>query len=110
LTQWDEAERWGVKACIDCGCCDYVCPSHIPLVDWFRFGKSELRQRAQEQSFAELSRQRFQAREQRLARAEQDKARRLAERKDKLRSEAERKRQLAAAIGRAEARHEDEPS
>lgn len=110
--QWEHATNWGLDACIDCGCCDYVCPSHIPLVEWFRFGKGELRQRASEADFVEQSRQRFEARSQRLARAEQDKARRLAERKHKLRSEAERKQQLAAAIERADARRDppDEPS
>ncbi|HRH82041.1 MAG TPA: electron transport complex subunit RsxC [Thiobacillaceae bacterium] len=32
--------------CFECGCCTYVCPSHIPLVQQFRAAKSVLRDRA----------------------------------------------------------------
>ena len=32
----------GLADCIECGCCAYVCPSQIPLVDWYRSGKSAL--------------------------------------------------------------------
>jgi electron transport complex protein RnfC len=30
--------------CFECGCCSYVCPSHIPLVQHFRVSKSILRE------------------------------------------------------------------
>ena len=33
-------------ACFECGCCTYVCPSNIPLVQQFRIAKSVLRERA----------------------------------------------------------------
>ena len=29
-------ERYGLMDCIECGCCDYVCPSQIPLAERFR--------------------------------------------------------------------------
>jgi electron transport complex protein RnfC len=32
--------------CFECGCCTYVCPSHIPLVQQFRVAKGILRERA----------------------------------------------------------------
>jgi electron transport complex protein RnfC len=32
----------GLKDCIACGCCSFVCPSHIPLVHYFNFAKGEL--------------------------------------------------------------------
>ncbi len=32
--------------CFECGCCTYVCPSHIPLVQKFRVAKGILRERA----------------------------------------------------------------
>lgn len=32
--------------CFECGCCTYVCPSNIPLVQQFRVAKSILRERA----------------------------------------------------------------
>ena len=33
-------ERHGLADCIECGCCDYVCPSHIPLTGHFIRGKA----------------------------------------------------------------------
>jgi len=78
---FDEADKHGLNACIECGCCDFVCPSHIPLAQWFRFGKSELHILAEERKAAELARQRFEAREQRLARIRQNREERLEEKK-----------------------------
>jgi electron transport complex protein RnfC len=31
--------------CFECGCCSYVCPSNIPLVQYFRISKSVMRER-----------------------------------------------------------------
>ena len=31
--------------CFECGCCTYVCPSHIPLVQYFRLSKGILREK-----------------------------------------------------------------
>ena len=36
------AEKWGVLECVECGCCQYVCPSKIPLVHWIRWGKNKI--------------------------------------------------------------------
>lgn len=30
------AERGGIEACIECGICSYVCPSHLPLLEGIR--------------------------------------------------------------------------
>ena len=30
--------------CMECGCCAYVCPGKLPLVDHFRSGKQALRE------------------------------------------------------------------
>jgi electron transport complex protein RnfC len=40
--KWEQAEKWGVLDCIECGCCRYICPSKIPLVHWLRLGKNKL--------------------------------------------------------------------
>jgi len=32
--------------CFECGCCTYVCPSHIPLVQQFRVAKGILREKS----------------------------------------------------------------
>lgn len=37
-----EAENWGVTDCVECGCCQYTCPSKIPLVHWIRLGKNKV--------------------------------------------------------------------
>jgi electron transport complex protein RnfC len=99
--QWDETAALGVDACIECGCCDFVCPSHIPLTSWFRHAKGEVRALARERAVAAAARERFEARDVRLARARQEKAERLERRKRKLRDDADRKRQIAAALARA---------
>ncbi|TCJ15803.1 electron transport complex subunit RsxC [Parasulfuritortus cantonensis] len=39
--------RYHLGDCFECGCCTYVCPSNIPLVQQFRAAKSVLRQRAE---------------------------------------------------------------
>ena len=45
----DNSVGLGLLDCIACGSCSYVCPSHIPLVQYFNYAKGELtaRQRAQ---------------------------------------------------------------
>jgi electron transport complex protein RnfC len=40
--KWTEAEKWGILDCVECGCCQYICPSKIPLVHWMRVGKNEI--------------------------------------------------------------------
>jgi len=36
------AEKWGILDCVECGCCQYICPSKIPLVHWMRVGKNRI--------------------------------------------------------------------
>jgi electron transport complex protein RnfC len=38
----EEAEAWGILDCVECGCCQYICPAKIPLVHWIRLGKSKI--------------------------------------------------------------------
>ncbi len=47
----DASVQLGLLDCIGCGSCSYVCPSHIPLVQFFNYAKGELasRQRSQHQ-------------------------------------------------------------
>ncbi|GFP21806.1 Na+-translocating ferredoxin:NAD+ oxidoreductase subunit C, partial [Candidatus Hakubella thermalkaliphila] len=36
---FDTALEYSIMSCDDCGCCAYVCPSNIPLVQLLRYGK-----------------------------------------------------------------------
>jgi electron transport complex protein RnfC len=37
------AEEYNLMDCFECGACSYVCPSHIPLVQYFRLAKKMVR-------------------------------------------------------------------
>jgi electron transport complex protein RnfC len=39
-------EQYHLGDCFECGCCTYVCPSHIPLVQQFRVAKGILREKS----------------------------------------------------------------
>lgn len=41
VDDFNGAEDYGLKDCILCGSCSYVCPSHIPLVQYFQYAKGE---------------------------------------------------------------------
>ena len=106
---WEETRETGLRDCIECGCCDFVCPSHIPLVEWFRFGKSKLRELDQEKGKSETARERFEARETRLQRDKRERQQRRAEKKRALRDDQEKKNKVAEAVERARKRREDSP-
>jgi electron transport complex protein RnfC len=43
---YDEmAANHNLMDCFECGSCAYVCPSHIPLVQYFRLSKAMVRKR-----------------------------------------------------------------
>lgn len=45
--QYEEmAARYHLGDCFECGCCSYICPSNIPLVQQFRIAKQVLREQA----------------------------------------------------------------
>jgi electron transport complex protein RnfC len=37
-----DAERWQALDCIECGCCSYVCPAGLPLVQAIRHAKATI--------------------------------------------------------------------
>ena len=39
-------DSFNLQSCFECGCCSFVCPSHIPLVQYFRIAKAINRERA----------------------------------------------------------------
>lgn len=40
--RYEEAEKWGIMDCIECGTCTFVCPAKRPLLQSIRFGKYEI--------------------------------------------------------------------
>ena len=74
--------EYGLTDCIECGCCDLVCPSHIPLTSNFRQAKARMRELADEKARAERARRRFEARNARLKAEEAERATELARQKE----------------------------
>jgi electron transport complex protein RnfC len=58
--------------CIECGCCDAVCPSQIPLVREFQQAKQAAFAEQQARSSAAHAKMRFEARQARLLREQQE--------------------------------------
>ena len=100
-----EAVDLGLKDCIACGCCAYVCPSSIPLVQHFTYAKNELSARDRATLRMESTKKLAQAREARLAEEAREKAEAAAKRK------AERAAAAAAkTAASAEASPQGEPT
>jgi electron transport complex protein RnfC len=95
----DGAEHHRIFSCMECGCCAYVCPAQIPLVDYFRFVKSEIRARNEERKAADQARTRFEFRSLRLEREKTEKAARLAARAAETRARSD-SALIAAAVER----------
>jgi electron transport complex protein RnfC len=86
------AVKFGLKDCIACGSCSYVCPSHIPLVHYFTYAKGDLaaqeRSKLKQEATKKLADERI-ARTERLARERAEKAaKRKAAREAKERAAA----------------------
>jgi electron transport complex protein RnfC len=90
---FDAAAEFMLGDCIACGCCAYVCPSHIPLVQYFSHAKGELYARERTKLRAEATKRLAEARIVRLER----------ETKEKAEAALRRKAERAAAKAKAEA-------
>ena len=64
--EFEKAQDHNLSDCIECGACAWVCPSQIPLVQYYRYAKGRVKSINSEARLAELARQRFETREQRL--------------------------------------------
>jgi electron transport complex protein RnfC len=98
----DAAQRFHLFDCIECGCCAYVCPSNIPLVQYYRHAKSRIAAEERRREGADRARSRFLARNQRLAReVEQNRAEAAA-----TADLVEKRAYIDAAVERARAKRE----
>jgi electron transport complex protein RnfC len=82
--EFEKTQEYNLFDCIECGCCAHVCPSHIPLVQYYRYAKSEIWQQEKDRRKSDNARQRFEFREDRIAREEAEKAARAAAKKKQL--------------------------
>lgn len=80
----EQAQRWHLESCIECGCCNAVCPSHIPLVTYFRHAKSEIRAQGITKHKAQIAKQRYETRNERLEKARREREERLRKKKEAL--------------------------
>ncbi|ARN75044.1 electron transport complex subunit RsxC [Oceanicoccus sagamiensis] len=86
--EYEKLEAHNLMDCIECGACSFACPSNIPLVQYYRASKADIRQQKEDAIKAEQSKARFEARQERIERQEAEK-------------EAKRKARKAAAEARA---------
>jgi electron transport complex protein RnfB len=94
----------GLSDCSECGICNLVCPSHIDLLAWMRFGQSELRALAARRLQSDVARQRYTARAKRLTAIEDQHRQRMEQKKSVMHDEAEKKRRIAEALARVQGR------
>ncbi|WP_417617029.1 electron transport complex subunit RsxC [Oceanisphaera sp.] len=108
----DKLHSHNLFDCIECGACAYVCPSNIPLVQYYRVAKADIRHAEREAELADQAKQRFEARQERLAREKAERqvrqAKAAAERQARM---AEQKAKtgedpVAAALARVKARQQ----
>ncbi|MDD5033917.1 MAG: electron transport complex subunit RsxC [Methylococcaceae bacterium] len=81
--QLEAAIGYGLKDCISCGSCSYVCPSQIPLVHYFKYASGELVSRQQAQHKAEQTKRLAEEKQARIDRYKQEQAALAAQRKAK---------------------------
>lgn len=87
VNQLDAAVDLGLKDCISCGSCSFVCPSNIPLVHYFKFASGELYKRQQAEHKSEQTKRLMNDRNDRMERI-------------RLEAEAETKRMMEARAAR----------
>lgn len=43
--KYEKAKQLHIEDCIECGCCSFTCPAKIPLIQYIRNGKQELKRK-----------------------------------------------------------------
>ncbi|OIR13739.1 electron transport complex subunit RnfC [mine drainage metagenome] len=95
------AVAFGLKDCIACGSCSYVCPAHIPLVHYFNYAKGDLATQERAKLKQEATRKLADARNERIERIARERAEAAAKRKA-AREAKERAAKEAAAQAASE--------
>ena len=115
--EFDKVQQYNLMDCIECGCCSYVCPSEIPLVSYYRFAKSEIREENKKKAEIELARQRFEFREYRKIREKAERDAKRAKHKEALKKkkaeaggDSGKKAAIKAAMERAKKKKSERAS
>jgi len=85
---FEKANDYKLFDCIECGACSYVCPSNIPLVQYYRYAKSEIIAIDKAHEAADLARERNDFRLARIEREKLERAQKHAERAEATKAEA----------------------
>jgi electron transport complex protein RnfC len=103
----DKAIEYNLLDCIECNCCSYVCPSYIPLVDYYQYSKALYKQQVKEKQQTESARERFEFRELRLERNKRERAEMMEAKKialkEKMAKDKAHKATVEAALERVNA-------
>lgn len=83
----DKSKEYHLDACIECGVCAYVCPSYIPLIQYFRQEKAKINEIEEKARKAEEAKQRFEAREARMQKEKDARNARIQQAAEKRREE-----------------------
>ncbi|HDL1260836.1 TPA: electron transport complex subunit RsxC [Mannheimia haemolytica] len=83
----DKSKEYHLDACIECGVCAYVCPSYIPLIQYFRQEKAKIEEIEEKARKAEEAKIRFEAREARLQKERDARTARISQAAEKRREE-----------------------
>ncbi|MCT8591431.1 electron transport complex subunit RsxC, partial [Glaesserella parasuis] len=83
----DKSKEYHLDACIECGVCAYVCPSYIPLIQYFRQEKAKIQEVDQKAKQAEEAKIRFETREARLNKEKEARTARIQQAAEKRREE-----------------------
>ena len=103
----DKSKEYHLSACIECGVCAYVCPSYIPLIQYFRQEKAKIAEIQEKERKAEEAKIRFEAREARLQKEKEARTARINQAAEKRREEvaqAAGEDPVAAALARIKAK------
>nr|MDJ0863730.1 electron transporter RnfC [Gammaproteobacteria bacterium] len=73
--------KLGLMDCIGCGSCSYVCPAHIPLVQYFHYAKGEMAARGRAKQKQTETRRLAEQRAQRMEAIKRAKREAMAKRK-----------------------------
>ena len=118
---YEKLEAHNLFDCIECGACAYVCPSEIPLVQYYRVAKAEIKQEKEEKIKADRAKERFEARNERLKREQEerqnrhkragkratDEAKSKVEEASKRVASNDKSAAVAAALARAKAKRSE---